>query len=58
MKLSREQVLGIARHILTFAGGLAVAKGMVDAETVSTIAGSVITLIGAIWSIVAKNKAA
>jgi hypothetical protein len=58
MKLSREQVLGIARHILTFAGGLAVAKGLVDAETVSTIAGSVITLIGAIWSVVVKNKAA
>jgi hypothetical protein len=58
MKLSREQVLGIVRHVLTFAGGLAVAKGMVDAATLETIIGSAATLIGAIWSVVAKNKAA
>ncbi len=55
MKLSREQVLGIVRHILTFAGGLAIAKGMVDAAMVETIVGSAATLIGAIWSVVAKK---
>lgn len=55
MKFTREQVLGIVRHILTFAGGLVVAKGMVDAAMVETIVGSVATLIGAVWSIVAKK---
>lgn len=55
MKLSREQVLGIIRHALTFFGGLVVAKGLVDADTVATIVGSVSTLVGAIWSIVAKK---
>ena len=55
MKFTREQVLGILRHVLTFAGGLIVAKGVADAAMVETIVGSVATLIGAVWSIVAKK---
>jgi hypothetical protein len=54
MKLTKEQVLGIVRHVLTFAGGFVVAKGVADEATVATIIGSVCTLVGAIWSIVAK----
>ena len=57
MKLTQEQVLGIVRHILTFGGGILVAKGLLDEGMVTEISGAVITLIGAIWSIVAKNKA-
>jgi hypothetical protein len=57
MKLTQEQVLGIVRHILTFGGGILVAKGLLDEGMVAEISGAVITLIGAIWSIVAKNKA-
>lgn len=57
MKLSKEQVLGIIRHILTFVGGIAIANGLVDAAIIETVIGSVATLTGAIWSIVAKNKA-
>jgi hypothetical protein len=55
MKLSREQVLGIVRHSLTFLGGLVVAKGYTDDTTVTQVIGSVVTLIGAIWSIVTKK---
>jgi hypothetical protein len=55
MKLSREQVLGIVRHSLTFLGGLVVAKGYTDDATVTQVIGSVVTLIGAIWSIVTKK---
>jgi hypothetical protein len=57
MKLTQTQVLGIVRHILTFGGGILVAKGLLDEGMVAEISGAVITLIGAIWSIVAKNKA-
>jgi hypothetical protein len=57
MKLTQEQVLGIVRHILTFGGGILVTKGLLDEGMVTEISGAVITLIGAIWSIVAKNKA-
>lgn len=55
MKLTQEQVLGIIRHTLTFIGGIVVAKGLTDESTVTEIVGSIVTLTGAIWSIVAKK---
>jgi hypothetical protein len=57
MKLTQQQVLGIVRHTLTFGGGILVTKGLLDEGMVAEISGVVITLIGAIWSIVEKNKA-
>lgn len=56
MKLSREQVLGIIRHVLTFAGGTIVAKGYATDGEITQIIGGVITLIGSIWSIIEKTK--
>lgn len=56
MKLTKEQVLGIVRHTLTFVGGIVVAKGLIDEAIVSEIIGGVLTLTGAIWSIVAKAQ--
>jgi hypothetical protein len=58
MKLTQQQVLGIIRHILTFGGGILVTKGLLDEGMVSEISGAVITLIGAVWSIIEKSKAA
>ena len=54
MKLSKEQVLGIIRHALTFVGGIFVMRGMVDETIVTEIVGGAMTLTGAIWSIVEK----
>jgi len=56
MKLTKEQILGILRHILTFGGGLLIMKGIGDENLWSEITGSVITLVGGVWSIVEKNK--
>lgn len=55
MKLSKEQILGIIRHALTFAGGICVMKGIVDETMVTEIIGGTMALVGAIWSIVDKN---
>ncbi len=55
-EVSQDQILGIVRHVLTFAGGLAVAKGMIDAETLAQASGAIITLIGVVWSFRAKLK--
>ncbi len=30
MKLTKEQILGIVRHTLTFIGGIVIARGLVD----------------------------
>jgi hypothetical protein len=57
MKLTKDQLLGIVRHSLTFIGGILIMKGLVDESTFSEITGGVITLTGAIWSIINKKEA-
>ena len=55
MKLTKEQVLGIVRHTLTFVGGIVVMKGYADEGTVTQVIGASMTLTGAIWSIISKK---
>ena len=55
MKLTKEQVLGIVRHTLTFIGGIVIARGLVDETLVTECIGGVLTLTGAIWSIIDKK---
>ena len=55
MKLTKEQILGIVRHALTFIGGIVVMKGLVDEAVVTEIIGGAMTLTGAIWSIIDKK---
>ena len=57
MKLTKDQILGITRHALTFVGGILIMKGLVDEALFTEITGGVMTLVGAVWSIIAKNKA-
>lgn len=54
-KLTKEQILGIARHALTFIGGIFVMKGLIDDSTLEILTASAITLAGSIWSVVAKS---
>lgn len=53
--MSKEQVLGMVRHGLTFLGGLLVTKGLMDAGMVQEVLGAVMTLVGAAWSITSKK---
>jgi hypothetical protein len=55
MKLTKEQILGIVRHALTFIGGIVVMKGLVDETLVTELIGGAMTLTGAIWSIINKK---
>jgi hypothetical protein len=54
--MTKEQVLGIIRHTLTFVGGILLMKGIMDETTWAELSGSAMTLIGAIWSVIDKNK--
>jgi hypothetical protein len=55
MKLTKEQILGITRHALTFVGGILIMKGLLDEVIWTEISGAVLTLAGTIWSIVSKK---
>jgi hypothetical protein len=54
--MKQEQIMGIIRHVLTFVGGIVVAKGFADETFIMELTGGVITLVGGIWSIVSKIK--
>jgi hypothetical protein len=53
--MNTEVIFGIIRHSLTFIGGILVTIGYVDPSQVNLISGSLMSLIGLIWSAY-KNK--
>lgn len=53
--MTKEQVLGVIRHVLTFVGGVLVAKGLIDEATSTEIVGGIITVAGGIWSVLDKK---
>lgn len=54
--MRREVILGVIRHSLTFAGGILVAKGLLEQGLLTEIVGGVMTAIGGIWSVISKTK--
>lgn len=54
--MSKDIWLGLVRHILTAIGGYLVARGTLDAATVETGVGAVVTLGGVAWSVLDKKK--
>lgn len=54
--MTKEQVVGVIRHVLTFVGGILVIKGIVDDAMVQEVLGGVLGLVGTVWSIVDKKK--
>jgi|TARA_R110000868_G_scaffold29576_3_gene110096 hypothetical protein len=56
MKLTKDQLLGVIRHALTFIGGILITKGLVDEGLFSEITGGILTLTGAVWSIINKKQ--
>lgn len=55
--LTKERVMGLARHLLTFGGGFAVAQGYVSEADLPEVIGAIVTLVGVVWSIAAPEKA-
>ena len=55
--MNKEYILGVIRHILTFGGGLLVSKGIgLEEQMMLEAVGSIITLIGIIWSVRQKAQ--
>jgi hypothetical protein len=55
--MSKEQILGIVRHVLTIAAGYLVGSGHLDDATAQQAVGALIGLAGVVWSVVAKRSA-
>jgi hypothetical protein len=49
-----EKMMGVVRHVLTAAGAVVVYMGLVDDATWLSVSGSIATLVGFVWSWVAK----
>jgi hypothetical protein len=53
-KFTRDRVMGIVRHFLTAAGGIAIAYGYGDDAAVAELVGTLMTFVGVVWSFLAK----
>lgn len=51
-----EQVSSLVRHILTFAGGILVTKGMISEGMSAELVGVAMSLIGLVWGQLSKMK--
>lgn len=56
--MTGEQIGGIIRTIAAAGFGALVARGVIDAETATALAGAVSVIGVAVWSVWAKKKAA
>jgi hypothetical protein len=56
--VNQEQTVGLIRHVITFIGGILVARGKLDVGSVETISGLVVTVVGFLFSFLAPEKAA
>jgi hypothetical protein len=55
MKITKEQVFGVLRHGLTFAGAVLLIKGYVSEGQWYELSGAAMTLLSVIWSIFDKT---
>ena len=55
--MTKEQILGIVRHALTFIGGIFVIKGIASEAMTDEVIGAIMTAVGSVWSYVKNGKA-
>lgn len=56
--MSKDMVLGLVRHVLTFGGGLLASNGIIGSSDVEIGVGALVTLIGLAWSAFDKKQRA
>lgn len=53
--MTKTEVYGVARAVLSAAGGFLVGKGYIDSETAVALAGALATVAAAVWSVKSKR---
>lgn len=56
--MTKDAILGLVRHVLTFGAGWLVAQNFVTASGAETAVGAIVALVGVAWSIFDKKKRA
>lgn len=56
--MKNTELAGIARALLAAIGGILVTRGFIDAETLNTVIGALVTLGVAAWSVWSKRSEA
>ena len=56
--MGRDEIGGLVRHILTFGGGVLVARDVISISELETGVGAIAALFGVVWSVVQKRRAA
>jgi hypothetical protein len=56
--MTQQEIGGLVRTLASAGFGVLVGKGYLDAETALSLAGAAGTIAVAIWSVVAKRRAA
>ena len=54
--MSKEAILGIVRHILTFGGGFMTQAGLASDDQITTGVSAIVTLVGLGWAVLNKKK--
>jgi len=55
--MNSEQLTSLLRTVLQFAGGIAVGRGWIDAETSTAIIGALVTVAATAWSLYTRRPA-
>ena len=55
--MNAAMIGGLVRHLLTTFGGILVANGVTDENTINAIAGGLAALAGLVWSLWEKKEA-
>lgn len=53
---TKQQTLGVVRHVLTAGGGYAVGKGYIDESIAMELVGVITTVVGIVWSWLSPEK--
>ncbi len=54
--MNKDEIYGVLRAFVASIGGIGVAKGYIDNETLTAFTGAFATIFTAVWSVLAKRK--
>jgi hypothetical protein len=54
--MSKNQILSLIRHTLTFVGGVLLTHGTIDESVMEQIIATTLSLVGLVWGVIEKKQ--